>query len=463
MSHSDQGLAPDATVVVVGASLAGLRAAETLRREGHRGPLVMVGAEEDFNYDRPPLSKQFLAGTWGLDRIRLRPPDKIDALGLDLRLGRRAAALDVDGRRVHLDDGATLEYDGLVIATGAHPRTLPGTEASTAARTLRTLADATALAGILDAAQAGLRDAAQAGASDAARAGVRDAAHAGVLDAAQAGASDAAQAGASDAARAGALHVVVVGGGFIGAEVAATCAGRGARVTLVEALPTPLGRVLGEAVGSVCVALHEDHGVEVLTATGVDAVTATPDGAASVRLGSGSVLDADVVVVGIGVVPGTEWLERSALHIDNGVVTDAALFAADRVVAAGDVCRWAEPRLDGEHVRLEHWTNAAEQGVHAAHSLLAGRRHAQPFDTVPYFWSDQYDVKIQMLGHPRPDDDIVVVEGTGSLDDGRFVALYGRAGRLAAVLGFGRPRQLMGYRPLLVAGASFDQALAHRS
>ncbi len=414
MSGAGEGLAPDATVVVVGASLAGLRAAETLRSEGHRGPLVVVGAEEDFNYDRPPLSKQFLAGAWGLDRIRLRPPDKIDALGLDLHLGRRACAVDVDGRRVHLDDGATFDYDGLVIATGAHPRTLPGAEAATVARTLRTLGDATALAGVLDAAPAG---------------GVR---------------------------------VVVVGGGFTGAEVASTCAGRGAQVTVVEALPTPLGRVLGKAVGAACAQLHRDHGVQVLTGTGVDAVTATPAGAAQVRLSSGATLDADVVVVGIGVVPSTAWLERSALHVDNGVVTDAALFAADQVVAAGDVCRWAEPRLDGEHVRLEHWTNAAEQGVHAARSLLAGRRHAEPFDTVPYFWSDQYDVKIQMLGHPRPDDDIVVVEGTGSLDEGRFVALYGRGGRLAAVLGFGRPRQLMGYRPLLVAGASFDQALAHR-
>ena len=177
-----------------------------------------------------------------------------------------------------------------------------------------------------------------------------------------------------------------------------------------------------------------------------------------VELVDGAVLDADVVVIGIGVVPTTGWLEGSGLEISDGVVADATLHAADDVVVAGDVARWFDEGL-GAHTRIEHWTNAAEQGVAAARSLLAGRAAASPYVPVPYFWSDQYDVKIQVIGYPGPDDDVVVVDG--SVREGRFVALYGRGGKLSAALGFSRPRQLMGYRPLLEAGASFDDALAH--
>lgn len=419
----EEGLAPDATVVVVGASLAGLRAAETLRAEGHRGPLVMIGAEADFNYDRPPLSKQFLAGTWAMERIRLRPDTKIEALGLDLRLGHRAVQLDLGGNRLELDDGSPVGYDGLVIATGACARTLPGmeldAEGNAAVHTLRTLADARALAGALE----------------------------------------------------GAQRVAVVGGGFIGAEVASTCAARGLQVTVVEALPTPLAGALGEAMGSVCAGLHGDHGVTLKTATTVRAVVPPDPGRGrparlelvpNATSGSVEVLGCDVVVAGIGVAPCDDWLVGSGLHLDDGVVTDAALFAAPSVVVAGDVARFPAAFLDGHHVRLEHWTNAAEQGAHAARSLLAGRGAATSFETVPYFWSDQYGVKIQMLGHPQCDDDVAVVEGSGSIAERRFVALYERHGRLAAALGFGRPRQLMGYRALLEAGASFDEALASR-
>ncbi len=404
------GLAPDSTIAVVGASLAGLRAAETVRAEGHTGPLVVIGAEPHLPYDRPPLSKQFLAGTWGLERVLLRPAEKITALGLDLRLGHVAGALDVDGHSLELDDGSTLRFDGLVLATGAHPRPLPGAGPAPNVHVLRTLEDSIAL---------------------------------------------------GHAVRASGARVVVVGAGFIGSEVAATCRGLGARVTVVEALPQPLARVLGEQMGATCGALHRAHGVELRTGVGVAALRSAPDGATvdGVELDDGSVLDTDVVVIGIGVVPTTAWLEGAGLELADGIVCDATLHAADDVVVAGDVARWFDRGLDAL-VRIEHWTNAAEQGVAAARSLLAGRAGAEAYVPVPYFWSDQYDVKIQVIGHPGPDDEVVVVDG--SLAEGRFVALYGRAGRLRAALGFSRPRQLMGYRPLLEAEASFDDALAQR-
>jgi 3-phenylpropionate/trans-cinnamate dioxygenase ferredoxin reductase subunit len=408
-SRTSVALSPDATVAVVGASLAGLRAAETLRSEGHRGPVVMIGAESHVPYDRPPLSKQLLAGTWGLDRVVLRPAEKIDGLGLDLRLGRRATALDLDGRALALDDGSRVRFDGLVLATGARPRALPGTEGIAGVHLLRTLDDCAAL--------------------------YKATAH-------------------PDSA------VVVVGAGFIGSEVAATCKGRGLAVTVVEALPVPLARALGEEMGAACAALHERNGVRLRTGVGVAGLCTEGEGAArrvtGVELADGSVEPAEVVVVGIGVEPVTAWLEGSGLELRDGVVADATLHAADGVVVAGDVARWPDQRT-GTELRVEHWTNAAEQGVHAARSLMAGREAAMPYEPVPYFWSDQYDVKIQVLGIPGPDDEVRVVDG--SVGEGRFVALYGREGRLTAALGFGRPRQLMGFRSLLEDRASMAEAL----
>jgi len=396
-----------ATVVVVGASLAGLRAAEELRHEGHAGPVVIVGDEIHAPYDRPPLSKQFLSGKWDVLRIHHHAPDMLDTLGLDFRLGTRATGLDTDRRVVALEDGTELPYDGLVVATGATPRRLPGTEGVAGVHVLRTLDDALAI-----------------------REGL---------------------AAAGDRPR-----VVVIGAGFIGAEVAATCHGLGAEVTVVEALSVPLGRVLGDRMGEVCAGLHRDAGVALRLGVGVESVAAGAGGT-TVRLSDGTALEADVVVVGIGVVPAVGWLEGSGLTVGDGVGCDERLFAGDRVVAAGDIARWVHPGLDTE-LRLEHWTNAAEGGAAAARNLLAGRAGAQVYDPVPFFWSDQYAFKIQMLGRPAPDDEVVVVDGTE--EDRRLVALYRRADRLAAVLAISRPRQLMAYRPLLAAGASFDEALA---
>jgi 3-phenylpropionate/trans-cinnamate dioxygenase ferredoxin reductase subunit len=403
-------LSPDATVVVVGASLAGLRAAEEIRHEGHTGPVVVVGDEVHAPYDRPPLSKQFLSGTWDLDRIRHHAPDKVDALGLDLRLGHRVVSLDTETHTLQLEDGGVLQYDGLIVTTGADARPLPGTEGMAAVRTLRTLDDCLGIRSDLEAAGIGAR-------------------------------------------------VVVIGAGFIGSEVAATCHGLGAAVTLVEALPAPLSRVLGDQMGEACARLHRSEGVTLLTGSGVDRIICTPgsDPPAVVHLADGVTVDADLVVVGIGVTPSVGWLEGSSPTLDDGIVCTETLFAADRVVAAGDVARWTHATL-GEQIRIEHWTNAAEGGAAAARNLVAGSAAAVPYVPVPFFWSDQYTTKIQVIGLPGPEDEVVVV--AGSDDGGKLVALYRRGERLRAVLAFSQPRQLMAYRPLLAAGASFDEALA---
>ena len=392
------------SVTIVGASLAGLRAAETLRRDGFDGPITLIGDEAHEPYDRPPLSKQVLAGDWEPDRIALTPSDKLADLDLDLRLGATAAGFDLASRTLRTTggqtEGETLEVDALLIATGARCRTLG--QPREGVHVLRSLDDCLALRADFDAAPD---------------------------------------------------RVVVVGAGFIGAEVAATARTRGLDVTVVEALSAPLIRVLGPEMGEVCAAVHRDHGVDLRTGVGVEGF----DGAGRVervRLTDGSAVDASVVVVGIGVVPNTEWLEGSGLALDDGVVCDAAGLAAPGVAAAGDVARWPNRRF-GEVMRVEHWDNAAAQGAHSARALLGA---SEPYEPVPWFWSDQYDRKIQLAGHVRPDDEVRVV--AGSVAERRFAALYGRGGRLMGALGFNRPRHVMRYRAMIEQGAAFEEALA---
>jgi NADPH-dependent 2,4-dienoyl-CoA reductase/sulfur reductase-like enzyme len=404
-------VSPDGTIVVVGASLAGLRAAEEIRHEGHTGPVIIVGEEVHAPYDRPPLSKQVLSGKWEVERIHHHTPDAQDALGLEFRLGRRATDLDTDARTVACNDGSEIVYDGLIVATGAATRTLPGTEGMPGVWVLRTLDDCLGI-------KAGL------------------------------------------AAAGGEPRVVVIGAGFIGSEVAATCQGLGARVTLLEAYHTPLARVLGDEMGQACADLHRANGMDLRCSITIDHLEPDPGGPdpVTVCLDDGTRLAADVVVVGIGVSPSVSWLTTSGLTLDNGVLCDGSLFAADRVVAAGDVANWVRPST-GRPARVEHWTNAAEGGAAAARNLVAGSAGAVPYDPVPFFWSDQYTTKIQMIGLPGPDDDVVVVSGSGS--EGKLIALYRSGDRLGGVLSFSQPAKLMGYRPLLAAGASFDDALAH--
>lgn len=391
------------SVVVVGASLAGLRAAETLRRRGYDGRLVLIGAEAHLPYDRPPLSKEILTGAWDTDRLALRR-QPYDELELDLRLGRRATALDLGARRVELDAGPSVSFDGLLIATGAFPRALPGTPSLAGIHLLRTLDDALAIRAALDAGP----------------------------------------------------RVAVVGGGFIGAEVASSCRARGLRVTLIEALEAPLVRGLGLEMGRVCADLHRQEGVDVRCGVAVEGLEGSGR-VERVRLSDGSEVGADLVVVGIGVAPATDWLASSGLALGDGVLCDATCATgAEGVLAAGDVARWQNPLFD-EPMRVEHWTNAVEQGVAAAENLLAGPGAARPFAPVPFVWSDQYGLKIQVAGHIRPDDDVKLV--SGAIAERKFTALYGRAGRLSGVLSFDRPRDTVLYRQKIAERTSWQDAL----
>jgi 3-phenylpropionate/trans-cinnamate dioxygenase ferredoxin reductase component len=396
------------SVAIVGMSLAGLRCAETLRRAGFDGRIDAIGAEPHLPYDRPPLSKDLLAGRWEPDDVVLRKQG-VDDLDLEWRLGRAAVGLDLTNRHVVLAGADTVAFDGLVIATGSQPRRLPASVVAAdldGVFVLRTLDDAIAIRERLDAKP----------------------------------------------------RVVVIGAGFIGAEVAATCRGRGLDVTVLEALPQPMVRGLGTEIGAVCAALHRDHGVDLRLGVAVEAIEG--DGRVErVVLADGAVIDTDLVVVGIGVTPATDWLEGSGLTIADGVVCDETMLAAPGVVVAGDAARWPNPLFDGESMRLEHWTNATEQSVAAAERLLVDAGDAQPFAPVPFVWSDQYDVKIQSVGRFNADDELHVAHGT--LDERRFVALFGRRGRLTGALGFGRPRHVMQYRRMIAERRSFAEALEH--
>ena len=443
------------SVAIVGGSLAGLRAAETLRSDGFSGTIHFIGEETRLPYDRPPLSKEVLGDKMEVANAGLISQEAFDALRLELHLGKRAVGLDAERKAVLLasegeaggseaskaaeaggaaSEGAEaseeITADGIVIATGSRPRKMPGTEGIGGVYTLRTLEDCLAL----------------------------------------------------KAEFATGPKVAVIGAGFIGAEVAATARGLGLDVTVIEMLATPLARVLGDTLGQVMADLHRDNGVDLRLGVGVEEVVAGEDGrVSSVELSDGTSIAADVVVVGIGVIPNTEWLKGSGLEIDNGVVCDETLLAAPGITAAGDVARWPNRRF-GETMRVEHWDNAIEQGIAASRRLLAGgweqsgggeagsgvagsgeagsskSGEAVPFTPVPWFWSDQYDRKIQLAGRSSPDGKVEIV--TGSLEERRFAAIYEREGKLVGVLGMNRPRHVMQYRQLIVDGASWQEALA---
>jgi 3-phenylpropionate/trans-cinnamate dioxygenase ferredoxin reductase subunit len=377
------------TVTVVGASLAGLSAARALRAHGFDGRIEIVGAERHQPYDRPPLSKEFLAGAVAAADLMLGNADD-DALDLHWRLGRSAVRLDPAGRSVVLDTGERLASDGVVVATGAKARQLPGPRLA-GLHTLRTLDDAVELRAEL-------------------RPGAR---------------------------------LVVIGAGFIGAEVASTARRLGVAVTVVEVAPTPLAGPLGEEMGRVCAALHAEHGVRLITG----AAGARPVGARrvrAVRLADGTELPADVVVAGIGSVPCVDWLAGSGLSLDGGVLTDErGATALPGVVAAGD-CAVTPSGYAGMLLRAEHWTHAQQQPAVAAAALLGRDHRPSPLAGVPYFWSDQYGVRLQFAGHRRPGDAVEVTEG--DLDSRRFVAVYRRGGRAVAVLAVNQSKPFARWR-----------------
>jgi NADPH-dependent 2,4-dienoyl-CoA reductase/sulfur reductase-like enzyme len=392
-------------VLVVGASLAGLRTAEALRDGGFDGPVRVIGAETALPYDRPPLSKELLLGTKEADQIGLAAQADIDALALDLELGVTARSLDLAGRAVDVGD-RRITFDKLVIATGARPRRLPverhGADLA-GVHTLRTLDDSVAIRAAFDA-------------------GAR---------------------------------VVVVGGGFIGCEVASAAARRGLDVTVVEFLAAPMLQAIGPEMGALMERVHAAAGVRFRCGMAASEIVGG-EGVEEVVLADGTRLPADLVVVGVGVAPNTEWLGGSGLTIDNGVVCDSRLHASGHpdVLAVGDAARWHHPTLD-RLVRVEHWTNAVETASAAAEQILG---QTAPFDPVTYVWSDQHGHRLQLIGLPRPDAEVRIVHGDTEVP--KLVALYGSGERLDAVLAVDHPGKLMRYRPLLAEGGSWRDALA---
>ncbi|MCT9011057.1 NAD(P)/FAD-dependent oxidoreductase [Streptomyces rhizosphaerihabitans] len=384
------------TVTVVGASLSGLYAARELRARGFDGRLLIVGDETHHPYDRPPLSKDFLTGRSAEDRLALTDDEERAELDAEWILGVRARGLDARGRAVLLDDGRTVSTDGVVIATGASARRLRGDDL-VGVHTLRTLDEARALRAELTAGQ---------------------------------------------------RRVVVIGGGFIGAETASSCAALGHDVTVVEAAPLPLLPQLGPDMAAVCAALHRRAGTGLVTGTGVAGFRESGGTVTGVKLSDGRSLPADVVIIGIGATPNTGWLAGSALAVNDGVLCDdGCVTGVPQVVAVGDVAR-------AGGTRTEHWTSATEQPRVAVGNLLAGRT-AATLRSLPYFWSDQYGARIQFAGRRQESDTVRIVEG--ALDDGGpaqggFLALYERAGRATGVLAVDRPHAFMRRRRELASG-----------
>ena len=399
-------------VLVVGASLAGLRTAQALRQAGFKGALTVVGAEIHPPYNRPPLTKAALVE--GPDMCALQLPGAID-LEATWTLGVSATNLDLTSRQVRLDTGATLPFDGLVIATGARARRLPGGVGGAAVHYVRTVDDALALHQAL------------------ARPGQR---------------------------------VLVIGAGFLGSEVASTATSQGHRVTLVEATAGPMLGALGPELSAYRAALHRSHGVDLRTSTTVESLTRSEDGRGHSAVladhmhGGRDRVDADIIVAALGAIPNTDWLRGSGLAVDGGVVTDQTLTtlhgagsAVAGVVAVGDVARVPQPLLDGAATRVEHWATAVSHARIAAATLL----EAQPqlASALPSFWTDQHGVQMRGIGLPGPADTSTVVDG--AMEDHRFVVTRTRRGRLVGVVAVNNTPALLSYRAELESHSQIPQ------
>jgi NADPH-dependent 2,4-dienoyl-CoA reductase/sulfur reductase-like enzyme len=391
---------------VVGAGLGGLRTVEQLRSRGFAGRLTLAGAERHPPYDRPPLSKPILNGTWEPARAALREPAALAELDVDLRLGVRATGLTgttgTTGPTVELDDGTTLPGDALVIATGVTPVRLPGQPAGVP--TLRTLDDAVALRAALTSIRS----------------------------------------------------LLVVGAGFIGAEVACAARDLGVSVTVLEALPVPCERGLGREVGGLAGRLFADAGIDLRCDTRI----AGFDGDHAVVLADGTRLSADLVLVGVGARPDTGWLEAAGLPVENGgLACDARgrVRGVHGVWALGDVAAWWDPARGRRH-RSEHWTSTGDQAAAVGCDILGAEL---PPPSVPYVWSDQFGLKIQAFGHPDLADEVVALHGDG-LAGGPVkgtVAGYFAGGVLIGAVGFGAPAKVFRCRAQIAAGARRDDVL----
>ena len=389
--------------MIVGGGLAAARTAEHLRKSGYTAPITLVSDEPHLPYDRPPLSKEMLQDAQkNLDDVLLKPAEFYADNDIALNLGSAAQSVDTAARTLTLFDGTVLDYDELVIATGLAPKQIPSFPDLAGIRVLRSYDEAMAL---------------------------REQA-------------------------ASARRAVVIGAGFIGCEVAASLRKLGVDVVLVEPQPAPLATVLGQKIGELIARLHRSEGVDVRTGVGVAGVRADDAGerVTAVELTDGTVIDADLVVVGIGSRPATDWLVGSGVALDNGVLCDEVGRTSDpHVWALGDVASWRD--ATGHQRRVEHWSNVADQ----ARILVAAALGQDPpsLTVVPYFWSDQYDVKIQCLGEPEATDVVHLAE-----DDGRkFLAYYERDGVLVGVVGGGMPGKVMKARAKIAAGAPITEVL----
>ncbi|HEX2284121.1 MAG TPA: FAD/NAD(P)-binding oxidoreductase [Mycobacterium sp.] len=384
-------------IVIVGGGLGAARTAEQLRRSEYTGPITIVSDEDHLPYDRPPLSKEVLRSE--TDDVTLKPAEFYEENDITVLLGKAARSLDTAAQTITLSDGTELGYDELVIATGLVPKRIPSFPDLDGIHVLRSFDESLALR----------KQAASA------------------------------------------RTAVVVGAGFIGCEVAASLRGLDVDVVLVEPQPAPLASVLGEQIGSLVARLHRAEGVDVRCGVGVAEVRGA-EKVEKVVLSDGTELDTDLVVVGIGSQPATGWLEGSGIDLDNGVVCDAVgRTSAPHVWAIGDVASWRN--TVGHQVRVEHWSNVADQARALVPAMLG--QDAPAAVTVPYFWSDQYDVKIQCLGEPEATDTVHIVE-----DDGRkFLAFYERDGVVAGVVGGGMPGKVMKTRAKIAAGAPIADVL----
>ncbi|MDW8009840.1 MAG: FAD-dependent oxidoreductase [Chloroflexota bacterium] len=390
-------MAPRSTVVIVGANLAGGRAAEALRKEGFDGRIFLVGEEPHPPYERPPLSKEYLRGEMPREELFVQPESFWAEQEIELLMGVRAVSLDLAHKRVELSSGERLSFDKLLLATGGRVRRLevPGADLE-GIHYLRTVDDSEALAREL-------------------RPGRR---------------------------------LAIVGAGFIGSEVAASAREKGLEVTMIEVLPLPLQKALGPEVGRIYADIHRQHGVELVLGEGVERFEGDSRLQAVVT-STGRRIECDLALVGVGIVPATELAEAAGLAVDNGiVVNEFCQTSHPDVYAAGDVANFYSPVL-GRRLRVEHWHNAQNQGVAAARSMLRG----EPYAEVPWFWSDQYDLNMQYVGFADAWDRVVF---RGDVEARRFTAFYLRQGRLEAALAINRPRDIRAARELIQARAALD-------